>query len=157
MVSEVFSKDVRKKLVVCIQKVSVCLVWVFNQCSSTFEVQKPYDLIIHQYGQCYKVDLTNCSCDCGEFKFEKFPCAHAFTTCAKSPWTQLNLLTAYFGWTLWWTSTTMTFDQLEIWFTSLICWAQHWCQIPWWFMTKMGLGLLRSGMRWIGWKVKISD
>ena len=45
-------------------------------------MQEPYDLMSHQYRQCCKVDLTNQSCDCGEFQAEKLSYAHAFATCA---------------------------------------------------------------------------
>ena len=82
LAGEVFSEDVRKKMVICIHKASSCSVHAFDQYSSAFEVQESYDPTSHQYGHCYRVDLTNRSCDCGEFQTHKFPCAHAFVACA---------------------------------------------------------------------------
>ena len=82
MAGEVFSEDIRKKLATCIHKASSCSVRAFDRRSSAFEVQEPYDPSNYQYGRCCRVNLTDRSCDCGEFQVEKFPCAHVFAACA---------------------------------------------------------------------------
>ena len=46
-------------------------------------MEEPYDSITYQYGQTYKVNISDWTCDCGEFQAEKLPCVHVFTACAK--------------------------------------------------------------------------
>ena len=80
---EVYSEDARKKLATCIQKASSCIVRAFDRRACAFEVEEPYDPTTYQYGRCYKVNLNDRTCDCGEFQAERLPCAHVFAACAK--------------------------------------------------------------------------
>ena len=81
--SEVFFKDICKKLAICIHKASSCAVQMFSYCVSAFKVEEPYDPPTYQYKRCYKVNLSDRIYNCGEFQVKKFPCAHAFAAYAE--------------------------------------------------------------------------